>query len=55
MNGVILVVDDEGDFLESVKRGLVISGHKNLRLLAAPLEAAELVERGEYFDQGGLA
>jgi two-component system response regulator AtoC len=50
MNSTILVVDDERDFLESVKRGLVISGYKNLRLLADPLEAARLVEGGETYD-----
>jgi hypothetical protein len=44
MNHVILVVDDERVFLETVKRGLLVSGYKNLRLLDAPLEAAELVE-----------
>lgn len=50
MNTTILVVDDERDFLESVKRGLVISGYKKLRLLADPLEAARLVEGGETYD-----
>jgi DNA-binding NtrC family response regulator len=50
MNSPILVVDDERDFLESVKRGLVISGCTNLKLLADPMEAAELVEGGERFD-----
>lgn len=46
----ILVVDDEKDFLESVKRGLVISGYKNLSLASDPLDALRLVESGEYFD-----
>jgi len=50
MNHVILVVDDERDFLESVKRALVVSGYKNIRLLDDPLEAAELVEEGEHYD-----
>ncbi|MHC1744470.1 MAG: sigma-54-dependent transcriptional regulator [Syntrophobacteraceae bacterium] len=50
MNCPILVVDDEKDFLESVKRGLVISGYKNLSLVSDPLEAARLVENGAYFD-----
>ncbi len=46
----ILVVDDEKDFLESVKRGLVISGYKNLSLASDPLDALRLVENGEFFD-----
>jgi DNA-binding NtrC family response regulator len=50
MSNAVLVVDDERDFLESVKRGLVISGFKDLTLLADPLEAARLVESGRMFD-----
>jgi DNA-binding NtrC family response regulator len=50
MSNAILVVDDEKDFLESVKRGLVISGFKDLTLLDDPLEAARLVEGGRMFD-----
>jgi CheY-like chemotaxis protein len=50
MNSAILVVDDERDFLESVKRGLAISGYRNLKLLADPVEAVQLVAGGEPFD-----
>lgn len=50
MNSTILVVDDEMDFLESVKRGLLISGYKNISLLTDPLEAARLVEGGKTYD-----
>lgn len=50
MKSPILVVDDERDFLESVKRGLVISGYRNVRLLDDPLEAARLIEGGALFD-----
>jgi CheY-like chemotaxis protein len=50
INSAILVVDDERDFLESVKRGLVISGYRNLKLLTDPLEAVRLVEDGESYD-----
>lgn len=50
MNSAILVVDDERDFLESVKRGLLISGYRKISLLADPLEAARLVEGGETYD-----
>jgi DNA-binding NtrC family response regulator len=50
MNSAILMVDDERDFLESMKRGLLISGYKNLKLLTDPVEAAQLVEGGGAFD-----
>jgi two-component system response regulator AtoC len=50
MSCAILMVDDEKDFLETVKRGLVISGYKNLRLMSDPMEAARLVESGEAWD-----
>jgi DNA-binding NtrC family response regulator len=50
MNSAILVVDDERDFLESVKRGLAISGYRNLKLLTDPLEAVRLVKAGERYD-----
>lgn len=50
MSHAFLIVDDERDFLESVKRGLRIAGYRNLTLLADPIEAARLVEGGERFD-----
>jgi len=50
MNSSILIVDDEKDFLESLKRGLLISGYKNVRLETDPLEAARRVEAGENYD-----
>jgi DNA-binding NtrC family response regulator len=50
MNNSILVVDDERDFLETLKRGLIISGYKNLSLLTDPIDAAKSVESGETFD-----
>ncbi len=50
MSHSFLIVDDERDFLESVKRGLRIAGYRNLTLLADPIEAARLVEGGERFD-----
>ncbi len=50
MNCAILMVDDESDFLESMKRGLLISGYKNLRLMSDPTEAARSVESGESYD-----
>lgn len=50
MNSSILIVDDEKDFLESLKRGLMISGYKNVHLESSPLEAARRVEAGESHD-----
>lgn len=46
----ILVVDDEADFLESIGRGLTISGYVNFRLISDPVEAAELLESGVTCD-----
>jgi len=46
----ILVVDDEQDFLDSVRRGLITSGYKNVRLESDPKEAAAAFERGAVFD-----
>ena len=40
MNNRIIVVDDEQDFLESIKRGLITSGFKNVRTETDPLKAA---------------
>jgi len=36
--------------LESIKRGLEISGYRNLKLLTDPVEAVQLVAGGEPFD-----
>lgn len=46
----ILVVDDEKDFLESVKRCLMISQYRNFRLMSDPIQAIQLVEGGEAYD-----
>jgi two-component system response regulator AtoC len=50
MNGSILIVDDERDFLESVRRGLIVSGFKDLHFVSDSMEAARLVEAGRTFD-----
>lgn len=50
MNPSILVVDDESDFLESVRRGLLHSGFKNVKLEIDPVKAATLFEEGITFD-----
>ena len=46
----ILLVDDEKDFLESLERGLYISGFRNIRTESDPRKAALLVQDGEPVD-----
>jgi hypothetical protein len=43
----ILIVDDEQDFLDSARRGLLGTGFKNLKLESDPRNAAASVENGE--------
>ncbi len=50
MNHSVIVIDDEQDFLDSVKRCLQIAGIKDVRLCADPLNAIEALEAGERFD-----
>jgi two-component system response regulator AtoC len=50
MANSIIVVDDEQDFLESVRRGLITSGIKNVRTEADPLKAASAFNKGEVYD-----
>jgi DNA-binding NtrC family response regulator len=46
----ILLVDDEIDFLESLERGLIISGFQNIRAESDPRKAALLFQQGEPVD-----
>jgi DNA-binding NtrC family response regulator len=50
MDNSIIVVDDERDFLESVMRGLITSGFKNVRIEEDPTKAASILAEGECFD-----
>jgi two-component system response regulator AtoC len=50
MSSSILVVDDERDFLDSVRRGLITSGIRNVRTEEDPRKAAAAFEAGEEFD-----
>jgi two-component system response regulator AtoC len=50
MNNRIIVIDDEQDFLESVKRGLITSGFKNVRTETDPLKAAADFENEKDYD-----
>jgi DNA-binding NtrC family response regulator len=46
----ILAIDDELDFLDSIKRGLLSAGFKNLRLESDPQKVADFLEEGEGID-----
>jgi DNA-binding NtrC family response regulator len=50
MDYSIIVVDDDREFLESIERGLIISGFKNLSVYKDPLEVANLFEKGKTAD-----
>jgi len=50
MRARIIVVDDESDFLDSVRRGLITSGFKNVHTEIDPTKAAEIIESGNIFD-----
>lgn len=46
----ILLVDDEQDFLESLERGLLLCGFRNIRSEIDPKKAAALMQQGEQVD-----
>jgi DNA-binding NtrC family response regulator len=46
----IIVIDDESDFLDSITRGLVTSGFKNVKTQADPARAALAFENGADYD-----
>jgi len=46
----IIVIDDELDFLESIRRGLIFSGYKNVHIENDAQQAAVLFEKGKPFD-----
>ncbi len=50
MDDHILVVDDEIDFLQSVRRGLLAAGFRNIRTESDPFRAGAMFDRGEIFD-----
>jgi two-component system response regulator AtoC len=50
MENRILIIDDETDFLQSVKRGLITSGYKNIETESDSRKAAYAVRDGELFD-----
>ena len=50
MDNRIIVIDDEQDFLDSMRRGLITSGFKNIRVEGNPEKAAMAFKNGEAFD-----
>jgi len=50
MQSRIFLIDDERDFLESLERGLLISGFRNIRKESDPCKAAALFQQGEPVD-----
>ncbi len=50
MQSRIFLIDDEQDFLESLERGLLISGFRNIRMESDPRKAAALLQQGEVVD-----
>jgi len=50
MDSIILVIDDEKEFLKSVKRALITAGYKKITLVSDPLTVAELLHQGGPFD-----
>jgi len=50
MNNPLILVDDDIDFLETLKRRLENFGFKKIRTEKDPLKAAFLFEKGNVFD-----
>ena len=50
MDNRVIIIDDEKDFLESLRRGLITSGFKNISTESDPLNAVSLFTQGEDFD-----
>jgi len=50
MKNSIMIIDDEVDFLDTLRRGLVTSGFTNVKTENDPRKAKEFFERGEAAD-----
>ncbi len=46
----IMAVDDEHDFLDSIKRGLFTAGYRDVCLVGDPRDAAAAFRRGDVYD-----
>ena len=49
MSDVVLVIDDEMDFLDSVKRGLISAGIRDVRAESDPRVAASSIQQGDRY------
>jgi DNA-binding NtrC family response regulator len=50
MKNLIMIVDDEVDFLDTLRRGLVTSGFGNVKTESDPFKVRDFFERGETVD-----
>ena len=50
MDNRILVVDDDRDYLDLIRKGLLAAGFQNVRVEDDPRQAALRFEKGEDFD-----
>ena len=50
MDSNIIVIDDEPDFLDSIRRGLITSGYRNVTLQTDPLAVAQALENDAEYD-----
>jgi DNA-binding NtrC family response regulator len=50
MKNLIMIIDDEVDFLDTLRRGLVTSGFTNVKTEGDPCKARDFFERGEFAD-----
>ncbi|MCK5268401.1 MAG: response regulator, partial [Spirochaetes bacterium] len=50
MDNRIIVIDDEQDFLESIRRGLITSGFTNVTIEKDPIRAASFFNKKADFD-----
>ena len=50
MENTIIVIDDDRDYLDIIKKGLNSAGFKNVRIEDNPLKVASVFEGGQEFD-----
>lgn len=50
MKSKIIVIDDELNFLDTIRRGLITAGYRNLSLEADAMAVAQRLESGERYD-----
>ena len=50
MDNSIIIKDDDHDFLEILRMGLVASGFRKVRVEDNPIKTAAFFEKGKVFD-----